>query len=447
MITNLITEWSNWLNTVTGNNHFLAAAVFTTLLFIAKFAPSYILALINRQLFFSVRMTDAKSNGAPNTYKSLLGWHRNSKWSRWSKTVQLRDSGADESERIITGFGKHFFMYEGVIFWMFVSTKDLDNVEMQLLTVKTFIWNQSKLKRILLEIHPVDYSLPAIYKVNRGNGYGREVIVEVDRISRIYSTQRQLVDQHIYDQVDHVMDRMLNDHEWYVKTGRLHKEAFMLYGEPGTGKTNLIRHFASKYNLPILICRDVGDLREVQPQLTKSKVPNIILLEDADSIDYICVPEYETASDGTKYRRMHARAMNSGSAEVCMSDFLNYFDGVAPLSNSIIFMTTNHIEKILPSVYRPGRIDHLINISYPKYETLVATLGWDVTDPRMVYLNSLTNHEIPLSTLVTLRAAETAAEVKEVMESRDDYFLLQKNAVEYTRLTDLKLEGKDKYGI
>jgi chaperone BCS1 len=42
---------------------------------------------------------------------------------------------------------------------------------------------------------------------------------------------------------------------------------------------------------------------------------------------------------------------------VTFSGFLNALDGVASGEERIIFMTTNHIERLDPALIRPGRVD------------------------------------------------------------------------------------------
>jgi len=42
---------------------------------------------------------------------------------------------------------------------------------------------------------------------------------------------------------------------------------------------------------------------------------------------------------------------------VTFSGFLNALDGVASGEERLIFMTTNHVEKLDPALIRPGRVD------------------------------------------------------------------------------------------
>ena len=54
-------------------------------------------------------------------------------------------------------------------------------------------------------------------------------------------------------------------------------------------------------------------------------------------------------------------------SSVTFSGFLNALDGVASGEERIIFLTTNHVEKLDPALIRPGRVDlaELIDDAHP----------------------------------------------------------------------------------
>jgi mitochondrial chaperone BCS1 len=55
-------------------------------------------------------------------------------------------------------------------------------------------------------------------------------------------------------------------------------------------------------------------------------------------------------------------------SSVTFSGFLNALDGVASGEERIIFLTTNHLEKLDPALIRPGRVDmaELIDDAHPE---------------------------------------------------------------------------------
>lgn len=68
---------------------------------------------------------------------------------------------------------------------------------------------------------------------------------------------------------------------------------------------------------------------------------SIMLLEDIDAAF-----TKRSQSDNQGYQSM-----------ITFSGLLNALDGVASAEERIIFLTTNHVEKLDPALIRPGRID------------------------------------------------------------------------------------------
>jgi ATP-dependent 26S proteasome regulatory subunit len=73
---------------------------------------------------------------------------------------------------------------------------------------------------------------------------------------------------------------------------------------------------------------------------------SVIVLEDVDAI---FVERTAASGDGNDKK--------SGSTTVSFSGLLNALDGVASQEGRLLFMTTNHIEKLDPALIRPGRCD------------------------------------------------------------------------------------------
>lgn len=118
----------------------------------------------------------------------------------------------------------------------------------------------------------------------------------------------------------------------------------MLYGPPGSGKTSFIQALAGElgYNICLLNLAERG-LTDDKLNHLLGLVPDrsIILLEDVDSAFSRRV---QTTEDGFK-------------SSVTFSGLLNALDGVASSEERIIFMTTNHYERLDPALIRPGRVD------------------------------------------------------------------------------------------
>ena len=147
--------------------------------------------------------------------------------------------------------------------------------------------------------------------------------------------------------------------KWYTDRGIPYRRGYLLYGPPGTGKTSFTLAVAGALKLNICYLNlssgrlDDDSLNNV---LSYAPANSIILLEDIDAI----FVQRESVQKGEK-------------GGVSFSGLLNALDGVRAQEGSILFMTTNHKEKLDPALLRPGRCDvhvELCNATYPMIKGL-----------------------------------------------------------------------------
>ncbi|KAF2725094.1 hypothetical protein K431DRAFT_281570 [Polychaeton citri CBS 116435] len=157
---------------------------------------------------------------------------------------------------------------------------------------------------------------------------------------------------------DGLADRILDDVQefvdartWYLDRGIPYRRGYLLHGPPGTGKTSFVQALAGKldFNIAMLSLSQRG-LHDDLLQHLLLKVPErtLVLLEDADA--------------AFTNRRQRDEDGYSG-ASVTYSGLLNALDGVASAEERIVFMTTNHIERLDPALIRPGRVDMTVHLA------------------------------------------------------------------------------------
>lgn len=139
--------------------------------------------------------------------------------------------------------------------------------------------------------------------------------------------------------------------KWYLDKGVPYRRGYMLHGPPGTGKTSFTQAIAGALDMDICYLNLSGnklDDDDLNQYMNQVPLNSIILLEDIDSlfVDRECVTK-----DGK-------------GKHVTFSGFLNALDGVRSQEGSIIFMTTNHREKLDPALLRPGRCDVTVKLNY-----------------------------------------------------------------------------------
>lgn len=155
-----------------------------------------------------------------------------------------------------------------------------------------------------------------------------------------------------------VKERILADVEdfissssWYHDRGIPYRRGYLLYGPPGTGKSSFIQALAGEldYDIAILNLSERG-LTDDRLNHLLTIVPNrtLVLLEDVDA----AFSNRREQSDADGYR----------GANVTFSGLLNALDGVASAEERIIFLTTNHVERLDEALVRPGRVDMTVRL-------------------------------------------------------------------------------------
>ncbi len=141
----------------------------------------------------------------------------------------------------------------------------------------------------------------------------------------------------------------------YADLGIPYRRGYLLAGPPGTGKSTLILAVASHFKLPIYSVPLRGTeitAERVAQLLSNCRKPSLIAFEDVDCLKV-------------------ATSRNSKSGEaLTMADLLNVIDGIGASEDRVLFMTTNHPERLDGALTRAGRVDRKFYIDYARDEEL-----------------------------------------------------------------------------
>lgn len=142
--------------------------------------------------------------------------------------------------------------------------------------------------------------------------------------------------------------------QWYADLGIPWRRGYLLYGPPGTGKTSIAYALAGELHLKLcalsLTNSKLND-QTIADLLQKTPPRSLILIEDIDA--------FFVARDKQDLR-----------IEVSFSGLLNALDGVAAQEGRIVFLTTNHLDRLDRALIRPGRIDQVIELGNATREQL-----------------------------------------------------------------------------
>lgn len=162
---------------------------------------------------------------------------------------------------------------------------------------------------------------------------------------RIRPFSSVVLEEGLADKVRDDVREFIDAREWYLDRGIPYHRGYLLHGPPGTGKTSFVQALAGSldFNIAMLSLSQRGLHDDLLQHLLATVPPQtIVLLEDADA--------------AFNNRRQRDSDGHSGST-VTFSGLLNALDGVASAEERVIFMTTNHIDRLDEALVRPGRVD------------------------------------------------------------------------------------------
>lgn len=150
------------------------------------------------------------------------------------------------------------------------------------------------------------------------------------------------------------LELWLSHEKWFRSKSIPWRRGWLLHGEPGTGKSTLVRALAMAFDMPLYVFDLAGmtndDLSKTWEDMM-TNTPCLVLIEDIDNI-----------FEGRKY----VGSTNPNIPHVTFDCLLNCISGVKQANGVFLVITTNHIEKLDPAIgipdktgksSRPGRID------------------------------------------------------------------------------------------
>ena len=176
-----------------------------------------------------------------------------------------------------------------------------------------------------------------------------------------------VLDNAVKNRLVNDIDTFMRSEEWYQRMGVSWSRGLLLYGQPGCGKTSIIKaisyvHKLSLYYLALNEVHSDADLRRLFESIPERAV---LVLEDVDAMGKNIVrPRSETEQEDDDKKNSDAKDEDKPWMQrgVTLSSLLNLMDGVTGAHGRITIMTTNHPEKIDSALLRAGRCDLKIKV-------------------------------------------------------------------------------------
>lgn len=227
----------------------------------------------------------------------------------------------------------------------------------------------------------------------------------------------------------------INNKSWYKNKGIQYSFGILLKGEPGTGKTSVIKAIASHTNrhvidVPLNKVKTMKELLNIFKENSNGmiyssnendykKIPRsncILVLEDIDCVcDLVLSREYkgynneknntnENNENNEKYNKImknnlsefiefkdkifnnsnyvkvetedECSVIKKEDKDITLSSLLNVLDGILESNGIIYVITTNYPDKIDKALLRPGRINFTIDFKKSDYTTMKEMLEY-----------------------------------------------------------------------
>lgn len=196
---------------------------------------------------------------------------------------------------------------------------------------------------------------PVLRIVNQWGGWSRRADLPLRTLDSIVlpPSQKQAI-------TDDLRDFLAAEDEYNRLALPWHR-GYLFHGQPGTGKTSLVKGLAHEFKLDLWYV-PLGDLTaeaSLINLLAEVSPRSLLLLEDVDTVHL------------THERDEHGDT-SAGQKTINLSSLLNALDGVATPHGLITVMTTNHYDRLDKALTRAGRMDRIEELAMPTWREVDA---------------------------------------------------------------------------
>lgn len=372
----MLEQLLSYINTVSQGNPMIAGALTLAasggVMFLVKELPLKLTNFLKAQLI----TTASFNNGSwekQTTFIRIADFLAKRTTEAGSRSVTIdsvwdRDTG--RTKLVVTiGGGRHFFFYRGHPIMLERSIMENNNGDVikEIITLSKFGRSHDLFHKLVLDNTPTSHKALSI-STWTNNEWRQTSELDAGGLETI------ALDSDIRDFFVGQMNNFKNGRDVYRRLGLAYKMTVILHGLTGSGKTCLIRALAAQYRMNVCIL-DLNNISSVQLVAALGAVPanSLLLVEDFDAARHL----HSRTSNTQVEDKKKVKDTRSLSDQVIdeftggnLSGTLNALDGISSLNNVVVFLTTNHLDKIDSAVYRPGRVDHIVELPKPSINAI-----------------------------------------------------------------------------
>lgn len=357
-------ELVHYVNQLAGGNQFLSGFIGAWVLSVGTWLLRNVpLRIVTRIKMAVVATLQINSIEGENTTRgdeqlgTVTRWLLEHGWSPTLRNFRRSING----ENVLSAGTTVWFLWRRRLMWVTVDELSINSGTKYRVVVSAFCLGNANalLKAWYTEVRRTDpapegYVTTDLVSPSRwGAPTANPVVTPIRRLETLP------VDLSVKTKLVTAVKGLLDNRQWYIDNVVPRKLVILATGVPGCGKTSLGMALANHFNLPMSLVTNGAFtpviLRELICGAGGKELPRFILVDDIDCREEILARTAKEPIQGNT-------TISSGENVYGLADYLAVFGGGEPMDNVIIFMTTNHPEKIDPAFRRSGRIDITLDL-------------------------------------------------------------------------------------
>lgn len=367
---------------ITTSSIFAAGAVGFLLIRLPKTIASFFKSQCMTSLNFNTSGTNW-SDYNQMQYTAFLKWFAKNNWFNWSRVITLDGEARVDTGAVGPGVGTHMFFYNRRFFFFTITEKDSQGTSLSKYHISISVIGRSKV--------PIYALMDAFMEKGDPSKYITHFEAKDSEWNWVTRSEKRkegtlVIQDNIQKELILPLQEFVKNKEWYYERGLDYKFCALLYGPPGTGKSSLARAIAHVLNRNLYKLSPDGGIS--YSTILQGAKGGIVLIEDIDAYGIarkrtgaetdvksgVAVPVLKTKENKLQEKGTPQDNVGDAIAEFIggsLSDLLNGLQGVIPLDDVIVLITTNHPEKLDPALIRDSRVDVRILVDYFSHKDIV----------------------------------------------------------------------------